>query len=63
MYGAPDVFTTFTCNPKWSEIEEARLGEGLEVGVSVECTWRGVGGGRSVQPQSRRKQKPSTASR
>lgn len=23
VYGAPDVFTTFTCNPKWPEIEEA----------------------------------------
>lgn len=22
-YGAPDIFTTFTCNPKWQEIEDA----------------------------------------
>ncbi|XP_062224660.1 uncharacterized protein LOC133923271 [Phragmites australis] len=23
QYGAPDIFTTFTCNPKWPEIAEA----------------------------------------
>ena len=22
-YGAPDLFVTFTCNPKWDEIAEA----------------------------------------
>ncbi|KAM0887151.1 hypothetical protein ACQ4PT_029235 [Festuca glaucescens] len=25
VYGAPGLFTTFTCNPKWSEIAEALL--------------------------------------
>ena len=25
MHGAPDIFTTFTCNPKWLEIAEALL--------------------------------------
>ena len=23
VHGAPDIFTTFTCNPKWLEIAEA----------------------------------------
>ena len=23
VYGAPDFFVTFTCNPKWPEISEA----------------------------------------
>ena len=27
MHGAPDIFTTFTCNPKWLEIAEALLSE------------------------------------
>jgi hypothetical protein len=25
VYGAPDIFSTFTCNPKWPEITEALL--------------------------------------
>ena len=27
VHGAPDIFTTFTCNPKWPEITEALLSE------------------------------------
>jgi hypothetical protein len=25
VYGPPDLFITFTCNPKWPEISEALL--------------------------------------
>jgi len=25
VYGPPDLFVTFTCNPKWDEISEAVL--------------------------------------
>jgi hypothetical protein len=27
VFGAPDLFITFTCNPKWDEISEALLME------------------------------------
>jgi hypothetical protein len=27
VFGAPDLFITFTCNPKWDEITEALLME------------------------------------
>jgi len=27
VHGAPDLFSTFTCNPKWPEITEALLFE------------------------------------
>jgi hypothetical protein len=27
VHGCPDIFTTFTCNPKWPEIAEALLPE------------------------------------
>ena len=28
VYGPPDFFTTFTCNPKWREISEGILEPG-----------------------------------
>ena len=39
VHGAPDIFSTFTCNPKWPEITEAlEPGRSEERRVGKECT-------------------------